>query len=57
MLPIDNQNYGLLYSFQPNYLEDLIHEDERHVSHPGGFSKSHMDIFEVLNEYMQGLAK
>jgi hypothetical protein len=27
MLPIDNENYGILYSFQPNYLAHLIQDD------------------------------
>ncbi|HEY7986997.1 MAG TPA: hypothetical protein VIE17_08750 [Methylophilaceae bacterium] len=27
MLPIENENYGLLYSFQPNYLAHLIQDD------------------------------
>jgi hypothetical protein len=27
MLPIENENYGLLYSFQPNYLAHLIEDD------------------------------
>ena len=27
MLPIENENYGILYSFQPNYLAHLIHDD------------------------------
>jgi len=27
MLPIENENYGLLYSFQPKYLAHLIEDD------------------------------
>ena len=27
MLPIDNQHYGILYSFQPKYLAHLIADD------------------------------
>jgi hypothetical protein len=27
MLPIENENYGLLYSFQPKYLAHLIQDD------------------------------
>jgi hypothetical protein len=27
MLPIENENYGILYSFQPDYLAHLIQDD------------------------------
>jgi hypothetical protein len=27
MLPIENENYGILYSFQPDYLAHLIEDD------------------------------
>lgn len=28
MLPIENENYGLLYSFQPKYLAHLIQDED-----------------------------
>jgi hypothetical protein len=31
MLPIENENYGILYSFQPDYLAHLIHDDDGNV--------------------------
>ena len=57
MLPIENENYGMLYSFQPNYLAQLI-SDDRNAPNPIDNSvKTSDSIWASIADYVRALFK
>jgi hypothetical protein len=53
VLPIENENYGMLYSFQPRYLAQLIHDEEKGSSGDAG----HEDALVVLLRTVTGCVR
>lgn len=59
MLPIENENYGILYSFQPDYLAHLIQDDNASETGIIGAPEQREDkmTWKVFTRYFFGFMK
>jgi hypothetical protein len=57
MLPIENENYGMLYSFQPNYLAQLISDDRNPPNPIDTSAQPSNNIWNSMAEHVRALFK
>lgn len=57
MLPIENENYGMLYSFQPNYLAQLISDDSNSPNAIDNAAKPSESFWATVSNYIRTLLK
>lgn len=52
MLPIENEHYGMLYTFQPNYLAQLISDDKDMVKPDSEFNGAEKGWWNAFARYV-----
>ena len=52
MLPIENENYAMLYTFQPDYLAQLIMDDQHPSNAPAEANQAEKSRIAGMIDYM-----
>ena len=52
MLPIENENYAMLYTFQPDYLAQLILDDQHPSNPPAEINQAEENRFAGMMHYI-----